>query len=263
MRPGKDSKLKVLILAGGYGTRLSEETLSKPKPMIEVAGKPILWHIMAHYASYGFNDFVVLGGYKREYINNYFANYILLNNEITVELDTGKVTSLSRGNLDWKITVLETGKDSNTGTRIRNAARLITDDFLLTYGDGISDVDISALVEFHKSKGKLATLTAVQPPARFGALKIEDETSTVSSFQEKPGGEESWVNGGFFVLSREIFSEIKGENPNFESQILPKLALQNDLAAFKHHGYWQPADTLRDTKKLELDLESMDFRWLR
>jgi glucose-1-phosphate cytidylyltransferase len=237
--------------------------MSKPKPMIEVAGKPILWHIMAHYASHGFNEFVILGGYKREYINNYFANYALVNNEITVDLETGKVTSLSQGQLNWKITILETGKDSNTGERIRNANRLINDDFLLTYGDGISDVDLSQLVEFHKSSGKLATLTAVQPPARFGALKIEEETSAVSSFHEKPGGEESWVNGGFFVLSKEIFSEIKGENPNFESEILPKLALQKNLTAFKHYGYWQPADTLRDIKKLDSDLAHMDFKWLQ
>jgi glucose-1-phosphate cytidylyltransferase len=255
--------LKVLILAGGYGTRLAEETMSKPKPMIEVASKPILWHIMAHYATHGFKDFIVLGGYKREYINNYFLNYSLMNNEITIELKTGKITSLSQEPLDWKITVLDTGRDANTGSRIRNAIKLIDDDFLLTYGDGISDVNLTELVQFHKSSGKLATLTAVQPPARFGALRLEEASSTVLSFHEKPLGEESWVNGGFFVLSKDIFSQIEGENPNFESDILPTLALQKNLAAFKHYGYWQPADTLRDIKKLDSDLTQMDFKWLQ
>ena len=243
--------MKVVILAGGLGTRLSEETELKPKPMVEIGGKPILWHIMKIYSYYGFNEFVVLTGYKSHVIKEYFINYYNRYSDVTVDMANNTVEVHKTRNEPWKVTMLYTGKDTMTGGRIKKAQDYIGNEpFMLTYGDGVSDVDINELIKCHKESGKIVTMTAVQLSGRFGALVIKED-NMITSFMEKPKGEESWINGGFFVCQPEVFDYIKdGDKTIFERAPLENLAKDKQLNAYKHRGFWQPMDTLRDKKEL-------------
>lgn len=256
--------MKVVILAGGLGTRLSEETVLKPKPMVEIGGKPILWHIMKIYSHYGFNDFIVLTGYKSHVIKEYFINYYNRYSDVTVDMATNTVEVHKTRNEPWKVTMLYTGKDTMTGGRIKKAQDYIGNEpFMLTYGDGVSDVDIDELIKCHKESGKLVTMTAVQLSGRFGALVIKDD-NMITSFMEKPKGEESWINGGFFVCQPEVFDYIKdGDKTIFERAPLENLAKDKQLNAFKHRGFWQPMDTLRDKKELTELWESNQAPWAK
>ena len=243
--------MKVLILAGGLGSRLSEETVLKPKPMVEIGGYPILWHIMKIYSHYGFNDFIILTGYKSHVIKDYFVNYYQLYSDLTVDLTTNQVTIHKTRQEPWKVTMLYTGQDTMTGGRIKKAKPYINNEpFLLTYGDGVSDVDISKLVADHKASGKLITMTAVKPSGRFGALVI-DRQDTITSFMEKPKGDGAWINGGFFVCQPEVMNYIDDRDDTiFERAPLETLAREGQLHAFKHEGFWQPMDTLKDKTQL-------------
>lgn len=237
--------MKVVILAGGYGTRLSEETDIRPKPMVEVGGKPILWHIMKQYSHYGFNDFVILLGYKGYYIKEYFANYYLHQSDVTFDMKNGDMKVHNNSSEPWTVTLLDTGIDSMTGGRIKRAQDFIKDDtFLLTYGDGVSDVNIKELVDSHKQNKKKATMTAIQPAGRFGALDIEN--NTVKEFVEKPAGDGNWINGGFMVCEPSVLELIDSDSTIFEQTPLQILAKTGELNAFKHSGFWQCMDTLRD-----------------
>jgi len=242
--------MKVVILAGGFGTRLSEETDVRPKPMVEIGGKPILWHIMKTYSSYGFNEFVVLLGYKGYIIKEFFSNYFLHQSDVTIDLANNSMEVHQNESEPWKVTLLETGLNTLTGGRIKRAKDYIgDDDFLLTYGDGLSDVDISKTVEFHKSHGKNITMTAVQPAGRYGALDIKADNS-ISSFKEKPKGDGAWINGGFFVCKPEVLNYIAGDSTTFEQEPLTDLAAEGQLMSFKHDGFWECMDTLRDKTNL-------------
>lgn len=242
--------MKAVILAGGFGTRISEETHLRPKPMIEIGGMPVLWHIMKMYASHGINEFIICCGYKGYVIKEYFANYFLHMSDITFDMANNKMKVHHAHAEPWKVTLVDTGADSMTGGRLKRVASyLADDDFCFTYGDGVSNVDISALVAFHKSQGTLATVTSVQPPGRFGALDIQQ--GKISGFQEKPQGDGSWVNGGFFVLSPKVIDYIAGDNTTWEREPLEQLAREGQLSAFMHRGFWQPMDTLRDKVMLE------------
>jgi glucose-1-phosphate cytidylyltransferase len=254
--------MKVLLLAGGYGTRLSEETDTRPKPMVEIGGKPILWHIMKTYSSYGFNEFVVLLGYKGYYIKEYFANYFLHQSDVTLEIATGKMEILNNSSEPWKITLLDTGVNCMTGGRVKKAQDFIGNEpFMLTYGDGVSDINISDLVAFHKSHGKAMTMTSAQPDARFGALNIE-ENNQVTSFQEKPKGEGGWINAGFFVCEPKVFDYImEGDTIVFEQLPLQNLAKDKEIFTFKHSGFWKPMDTLRDKHELQKLWDSKKAPW--
>lgn len=256
--------MKVVILAGGLGTRLSEETELKPKPMVEIGGKPILWHIMKIYSYYGFNEFVVLTGYKSHVIKEYFINYYNRYSDVTVDMANNTVEVHKTRNEPWKVTMLYTGKDTMTGGRIKKAQDYIGNEpFMLTYGDGVSDVDIDELIKCHNASGKLVTMTAVQLSGRFGALVIKDD-NMITSFMEKPKGEESWINGGFFVCQPEVFDYIKdGDKTIFERAPLENLAKDNQLNAYKHRGFWQPMDTLRDKKELTELWESDKAPWAK
>ena len=243
--------MKVVILAGGLGTRLSEETGLRPKPMVGIGGHPILWHIMKIYAHYGFKEFVVLCGYKSEVIKDYFVNYYMNNSDVTVDLATNHVEIHQNISEPWKVTMFYTGKYTQTGGRIRKIKDFIGNEpFLLTYGDGVADVDISAVVASHQESKKLATLTSIQPNGRFGSLEIEDD-GKVLSFQEKPKGEGGWINGGFFVLQPEIFDYIPDrEDAIWEQEPLKQLASEGQLNAYMHHGFWHCMDTLKDKDEL-------------
>jgi glucose-1-phosphate cytidylyltransferase len=242
--------MKVLILAGGFGTRLSEETDVRPKPMAEIGGKPILWHIMKCYSHYGFNEFVVLLGYKGYYIKEYFANYFLHQSDVTIDLATNKMTVHNNTSEPWKVTLLETGLNTMTGGRIKRATEHIGNErFLLTYGDGVADIDMKALMSFHDEHGKAITMTSVQPEGRFGALKFAEQ-SRIESFLEKPRGDGSWINGGFFICEPRVLDYIGGDEDVFEREPLEKLAEDGELFAFRHNGFWQCMDTLRDKNKL-------------
>jgi len=242
--------MKVVILAGGFGTRLSEETEVKPKPMVEIGGKPILWHIMKTYSSYGFTDFIILLGYKGYTIKEFFSNYFLHQSDITLDLVNNSMEVHQNQSEPWKVTLLDTGINTMTGGRIKRAKKYIgNEDFLLTYGDGLSDVDISALVNFHKGHMKAITMTAVQPDGRYGALDISGD-NLISSFNEKPKGDGSWINGGFFVCQPSVLDYIDGDETIFEQEPLSNLAIDSQLMAFKHEGFWQSMDTLRDKKIL-------------
>jgi glucose-1-phosphate cytidylyltransferase len=242
--------MKVVILAGGFGTRLSEETEVKPKPMVEIGGKPILWHIMKTYSSYGFTDFIILLGYKGYTIKEFFSNYFLHQSDITLDLVNNSMEVHQNQSEPWKVTLLDTGINTMTGGRIKRAKKYIgNEDFLLTYGDGLSDVDISALVNFHKGHMKAITMTAVQPDGRYGALDISGD-NLISSFNEKPKGDGSWINGGFFVCQPSVLDYIDGDEIIFEQEPLSNLATDSQLMAFKHEGFWQSMDTLRDKKIL-------------
>ena len=243
--------MKVLILAGGRGTRLSEETELKPKPMIEIGGRPILWHIMKIYSYYGFNEFIILTGYKSHMIKDYFVHYYQQYSDITVDMLNNSVEIHRMQTEPWKVTMLYTGQDTMTGSRIKKAREYVGDEpFLLTYGDGVADIDINKLVEFHKNSKKLATVTAVRPSGRFGALEIDNDEN-VKSFIEKPVGDNSWINGGFFVCEPEVFDYIpEGDSIMFEKEPIEQLAKSGNLNAYKHNGFWQPMDTLRDKNYL-------------
>ena len=242
--------MKVVILAGGFGTRLSEETDVKPKPMVEIGGKPILWHIMKTYSSYGFNEFVVLLGYKGYMIKEFFSNYFLHQSDVTIDLANNSIEVHQNESEPWKVTLLETGLNTMTGGRIKRAESYIgNDDFLLTYGDGLSDVDISKSIDFHKLHGKIITMTAVQPAGRYGALDIKDDNS-IGSFKEKPKGDGAWINGGFFVCKADVLDYIDGDTIIFEQEPLTNLAAEGQLMSFKHGGFWEPMDTLRDKTNL-------------
>jgi len=242
--------MKVVILAGGFGTRLSEETDVKPKPMVEIGGKPILWHIMKTYSSYGFDEFIILLGYKGYVIKEFFSNYFLHQSDVTIDLSDNSVKVHQNDSESWKVTLLETGLNTLTGGRIKRAKDYIdNDDFLLTYGDGLSDVDIAKTVEFHKDHKKNITMTAVQPAGRYGALEINDNNS-ISSFKEKPKGDGSWINGGFFVCKPNVLDYIDGDSTTFEQDPLVNLAADGELMSYKHDGFWECMDTLRDKTKL-------------
>ena len=242
--------MKVVILAGGLGTRLSEETEIKPKPMVEIGGKPILWHIMKMYSSHGFNEFIILLGYKGYVIKEYFSNYFLHQSNVTINLKDNSIEVHDHDCEPWKVTMLETGLSTMTGGRIKRAKDYINNEtFLLTYGDGVSDVDITASIEFHKQHGKTLTMTGVRPAGRYGVLNIEDN-GKVSSFLEKPQGDGAWVNGGFFVCEPNIFKYIKDESTVFERGPLEQLAKEGSLISRKHNGYWACMDTLRDKTAL-------------
>jgi glucose-1-phosphate cytidylyltransferase len=252
---------KVLLLAGGLGTRISEETVVKPKPMVEIGGKPILWHIMKMYAKHGFKDFVVLLGYKGYYVKEYFMNYFLHQNDVTIDLKNNKVEYFNNSAEDWKITLIDTGEHSMTGGRVKRAKQIIGNEpFMLTYGDGVSDVDIKKVYEFHKSHGKMLTVTAVQPEARYGMLDFKSETD-VNGFSEKPIGEGGWINGGFFVCEPSVIDYISDDSTIWEREPMEAIARQNQMKAYRHHGFWQCMDTLRDKTKLQELWESGKAPW--
>lgn len=254
--------MKVLILAGGLGSRLSEETVLKPKPMVEIGGHPILWHIMKIYSYYGFNDFVILTGYKSHVIKDYFVNYYQQYSDLTVDLSTNTVSIHKTRQEPWKVTMLYTGQNTLTGSRIKKAKDYIGNErFLLTYGDGVSDVDINALLKSHEKAGRLATVTAVRPSGRFGAIAIEP-TNQVTSFMEKPKGDGGWINGGFFVCEPQVMDYIgEGDQVTFEREPLENLAQKGQLNAYKHNGFWQPMDTLKDKMQLTDLWESNKAPW--
>lgn len=255
--------MKVLILAGGYGTRFSEETDVKPKPMIQIGGQPILWHIMKMYSHYGFNDFVILLGYKSYVIKEYFANYFLHQSDITIDISNNEVKILNNNSEPWKITLLDTGLDTMTGGRILRAKHAIGNEpFMLTYGDGVSDVNIGELVAFHKKHGKAITMTSVQPEGRFGSMSIDSENHGVSTFMEKPKGDGNWINGGFFVCEPKVLDYIKeGDRTVWERSPLENLAKDGELFAYKHTGFWQPMDTLREKIVLNELWEKGQAKW--
>lgn len=245
--------MKVVLLAGGFGTRISEETHLKPKPMIEIGEKPILWHIMKLYSRYGFNEFIICLGYKSHVIKDYFSNYFLYNSDVTFDFDQENTSTFHQHTVEpWKVTLVETGLNTLTGGRIKRIQDYVGNEpFMLTYGDGVSDVNIKDLVEYHRSHGKLATVTATQPQGRFGALSLSPDLK-VDRFQEKIHGDGGWINAGYFVLQPEVFDYIKsGDQTVFEKEPLENLAKNGQLMAFKHSGFWHPMDTLRDKKYLE------------
>ena len=252
--------MQTVILAGGLGTRLSEETYLRPKPMVEIGGKPILWHILKMYSYYGLNDFIICCGYKGYIIKEYFANYFLHMSDVTFKLGEGNNMEIHHNKSEpWKVTCVDTGDLTMTGGRLARIKGYLKDTFCLTYGDGVSDVNISDLINFHKNNKTLATLTAVKPPGRFGALNIK--SNFVNNFQEKPQGDGSWINGGFFVLEPEVLNYIDGDDCVWEELPLRNLANKNELAAFKHSGFWRPMDTLRDKRNLEELWENNKAPW--
>ena len=244
--------MKAVILAGGFGTRISEESGIRPKPMIEIGGKPILWHIMKIFSAFDVNDFIICCGYKAHVIKEYFANYFLNNSDVTFDFKNNK-TKIHNNNVEpWTVTLVDTGENVMTGGRIKRVRKYIGNDtFFLTYGDGVSDIHIGRLIEFHKMQNTFATVTAVQPPGRFGTFTLGDSQTKISSFREKPKGDGAWVNGGFFVLEPKIMEYIDGDHISWEREPLTKLAHDGQLSAYKHYGIWQPMDTLRDKNLLE------------
>jgi len=253
--------MKVVLLAGGLGTRISEETDIKPKPMIEIGGKPILWHIMKIYSHYGFNDFIICLGYKGYLIKEYFSNYYLHQSDVTIDLKNNKMEFYSSKAEPWRITLVDTGLNTMTGGRIKRVGKYIGNEpFMLTYGDGVGSVDIKNLLNYHKSHGKYVTVTAVQPTGRFGALEM-DEKNIVWSFREKPKGDGAWINGGFFVAEPAVLDYIEGDSTIWEKGPMEKLAREGHLAAYKHTGFWQPMDTLRDKIDLERHWETGGAEW--
>ncbi len=243
--------MKLVILAGGLGTRISEETHLRPKPMIEIGAKPLLWHIMKLYSAHGINDFIICCGFKGYVIKEYFANYFLHMSDVTFDLQNNAMHVHQRKAEPWQVTLVDTGETTMTGGRLKRVASHVRDDdaFCFTYGDGLADVDITRLIAFHRAHGRLATVTAVQPPGRYGALDLDGES--VRGFIEKPPGDGGWINGGFFVLAPACIDAIDGDATAWESEPLATLAAQGQLAAYKHSGFWQPMDTLRDKTQLE------------
>jgi len=253
--------MKAVILAGGYGTRLSEETLVKPKPLVEVGGKPILWHIMKGYSHHGVNDFVICCGYKGYMLKEYFANYFLHMSDVTFDMIENTMEVHQKHAEPWRVTLVDTGEDTLTGGRLKRVADFIEEEemFFFTYGDGLSDVDISLEAKFHKSHGKIATVLAVRPPGRFGSLNIKGDM--VHGFIEKPKGDGAWINGGFFVLSPRVLDYIQGDQSRWEGEPLVHLASDGELMAFPHYGFWQPMDTLREKNLLEELWQSGKAPW--
>ncbi|MDD4530102.1 MAG: glucose-1-phosphate cytidylyltransferase [Candidatus Gracilibacteria bacterium] len=244
--------MQVVILAGGLGTRLSEETSLKPKPMVEIGGKPILWHIMKIYSHYGYKDFIICLGYKGYYIKEWFANYFLHNSDVTIDLKNNSMEVHNNNSEDWKVTLVDTGDETMTGGRIKKiieSGYINGDDFLMTYGDGVSDVDMNELVKFHKSHGKLATLTAVQPEGKFGKLGLSGDI--VQEFAEKKDNEDAYINGGFMVINKKVVEYIPGDPIPFEKEPLERLAKEGNLMAYKYKGFWQAMDTLKNKQDLE------------
>ncbi len=253
--------MKAVILAGGLGTRISEETHLKPKPMIEIGGMPIIWHIMKIYSFYGINEFIICCGYKGYVIKEFFSNYFLHASDIKCNFSSKEIQILKKNPEDWEITLIDTGLKTMTGGRLKRIKEYLNNEtFCLTYGDGVSDINISSLIQFHKNNKNIATLTAVQPPARFGALDINKD-NLINGFREKPIGSSGWVNGGFLVLDPYVVEIIKNDTTVLESEILPKLAQEKKLSAFKHKGFWQPMDTLRDKIYLEQLWENNKASW--
>jgi glucose-1-phosphate cytidylyltransferase len=254
--------MKVLILAGGMGTRLAEETNIIPKPMVEIGGHPILWHIMKIYSRYGYNDFIILLGYKGYIIKEYFANYFLHRSDVTFDLEKNQMTIHEQHCEPWKVTLIETGLNTMTGGRVLRAKKYVGNEpFMLTYGDGVSDVNIKELVEFHKAHGKIATMTSVQPEGRFGAL-VSKSDGEITSFMEKPAGDGAWINAGFFVLQPEVFDYIKeGDATIFERAPLEQLAKDGELYTYKHTNFWKCMDTLRDKQQLQEMWENGTAQW--
>ncbi len=255
--------MKVVLLAGGFGTRIMEETEARPKPMVEIGGKPILWHIMKIYETYGFNEFIICLGYKAHLIKEYFLNYYLYNSDITVELEKNKIEVHFSNTESFSVTLVDTGFSTNTAGRIKRIQKYVGEHtFMLTYGDGVSDVNINELVNFHKSHGKLATLTSIQTPGRFGNIEM-DHFGNVNHFVEKPQGDGMWINGGFFVLEPGIFEYLKGDMDQVQWEKKPLLEIANNrqLVAYKHHGFWKPMDALRDRIELEQLWNSGNAPW--
>ena len=254
--------MKAVILAGGLGTRLSEETITKPKPMIEIGGKPILWHIMKTYSYYGINDFIICCGYKGYIIKEYFANYFLHQSDVTFDMKKNKMIVHKDRAEPWKVTLVDTGDNSMTGGRLKRVYHFIKDEksFCFTYGDGVGNIDIKKLINFHNSHGKLATLTGVYPPGRFGALVINN--NLVEKFEEKPKGDGALINGGYFILSPKVVERIINDNTTWEQEPLRSLARDNELMSYKHEGFWQPMDTIRDKWKLNKLIEQNKAPWM-
>jgi glucose-1-phosphate cytidylyltransferase len=251
--------MKAVILAGGFGTRISEESAVRPKPMVEIGGKPILWHIMKIYAAHGIDEFVVCAGYRGNLIKQYFANYFLEASDVTIDLAANAIEAHTTTAEPWKVTIVDTGDQTMTGGRLKRVAPFLDDTFCLTYGDCVSDIDIGALVRYHHELGVVATLTAIQPPGRFGALELEEER--ITHFMEKPRGDGGWVNGGFFVVEPAALEYISGDETIWESEPLRRLAHEGKLAAYRHDGYWQNMDTLRDRMVLEEQWASGQPAW--
>jgi glucose-1-phosphate cytidylyltransferase len=242
--------MKLVLLAGGLGTRISEESVLKPKPMIEIGGKPIIWHIMKYYSYYNINNFIICCGYKGYIIKEYFYNYFLHNSDVTINTNNNSIEFHRNSVESWNITLVDTGENTMTGGRLKRVSHYIgNDDFCMTYGDGLGSININNLIDFHKSQGKKATVSAVQPLGRFGSLQIKDDL--IASFVEKPAGDGSWINGGFFILKPEVLDLIDGDQTAWELGPLQLLASMNELSAYKHAGFWQPMDTLRDKVHLE------------
>jgi glucose-1-phosphate cytidylyltransferase len=254
--------MKAVILAGGFGTRISEESVTKPKPMIEIGSRPILWHIMKWYAKFGIRDFVICAGYKSEVIKRYFAEYYLNSADVIFELQSNSLEFLCHRAEDWRVTVAFTGLDTMTGGRLKRIQRYIGDEcFCMTYGDGVSDVDLDKLIAFHRRQGTFATVTAVQPPGRFGAFTLGENEDKILHFREKPVGDGAWINGGFFVLEPQVFEYIKGDKTVWEQEPMAQLAYERQLSAYRHTGFWQNMDTLRDKMYLEQLWDSGRAPW--
>jgi glucose-1-phosphate cytidylyltransferase len=255
--------MKAVILAGGFGTRISEESGVRPKPMVEIGGKPILWHIMKIYSAHGINDFVICCGYKGHMIKEYFANYFLYNSDVTFDMSNNSMKVHHNNTESWKVTLVDTGEGTMTGGRLKRVKEYVGNEtFCLTYGDGVSDVDVTEAIRYHKEQGTLATLTAVQQPGRFGAFTLSSEDKQVSQFQEKPtGGDMPWINGGFFVLEPGVIDYIKDDSTIWEREPMEHLAQQGELSAYRHTGFWQPMDTLRDKHVLEELWQSGKAPW--
>jgi glucose-1-phosphate cytidylyltransferase len=254
--------MKAVILAGGFGTRISEESSSRPKPMIEIGGKPILWHIMKIYSHYGINDFIICAGYKSYFIKEYFANYYLHNSDIVFDVKSNSFEIHKNHSEPWKVTVVDTGENSMTGGRLKRVRQFLnSDDFCFTYGDGVADLDIGALIKFHKAHGRLATVTAVKPPGRFGALQLNGDS--VENFIEKPQGDGSYINGGFFVLNPMVIDQIPNDLTIWEKEPMENLAKAGQMKAFFHDSFWQPMDTLRDKMHLENLILTKTAPWMK
>lgn len=254
--------MQVMILAGGFGTRISEESAIRPKPMVEIGGRPILWHIMKMYLAHGLNDFVICCGYKGHVIKKFFRDYALASADVAFDMRDHTTTLLKTATEPWKVTLVDTGLDTMTGGRIKRASRYLDGGpFCCTYGDGVSDVDITQLIEFHREQGTLATVTAVQPPGRFGAFTLHSGETRVPSFKEKPEGDGAWINGGFFVLDPKVLELIDDDDTVWEREPMERLANGGQLSAYRHQGFWQPMDTLRDKQVLEGLWESGKAPW--